>query len=88
MIGRYWKREDDRIAIAVGQAIPGKKYRDVNEFDSAETHLEAYYAFKVNNHLTITPDMQAIWKPNGGGTTTDKESDTILVYGVRGQVDF
>ena len=88
MIGRYWKRGDDYIAIAVGQAIPGKEYRDVNEFDSAETHLEAYYAFKVNDHLTITPDMQAIWKPNGGGTATSKKCGTILIYGVRGQVDF
>lgn len=88
MIGRYWNREEDVVAIAVGQAIPGKEYKDVNEFDKAETHLEAYYSFKVNDHLTLTPDMQVIWEPNGGGTASGKDSDTIFVYGVRGQVDF
>ncbi|NQT32202.1 MAG: carbohydrate porin [Candidatus Omnitrophica bacterium] len=88
MIGRYWNREDDVVAIAIGQAIPGKEYRDVNVYDKSETHLEAYYAFKVNDHLTLTPDMQIIWEPNGGGTTAGKDSDTIFVYGLRGQIDF
>ena len=88
MIGRSWDREEDVLAIAVGQAIPGKEYRDVNEFDKAETHLEAYYAVKINDHFTLTPDTQIIWEPNGGGTASGKDSDTIFVYGVRGQVDF
>ncbi|MDP8259323.1 MAG: carbohydrate porin [Candidatus Aadella gelida] len=86
--GRYWNREEDVVAVAVGQAIPGEEYKDVNEFDEAETHLEAYYSFKVNEHLTLTPDMQVIWEPLGGGTASGKDSDTIFVYGVRGQVDF
>ena len=88
MIGRYWNREDDVVAIAIGQAIPGKEYRDANEYDKSETHLEAYYACKVNDHLTISPDMQIIWEPNGGGTAAGKDSDTIFVYGLRGQIDF
>ncbi|MFH1664661.1 MAG: carbohydrate porin, partial [Candidatus Omnitrophota bacterium] len=88
MTGRYWNREEDVAAIAVGQAIPGKEYKDVNEFDRTETHLEAYYSFKVNDNLTLTPDMQVIWEPNGGGTVSGKDSDTIFVYGMRGQVDF
>ncbi len=88
MIGRYWNREEDVLAIAIGQAMPGKEYRDANEFDKSETHLEAYYAFKVNDHLTLTPDMQIIWEPNGGGIVAGRDSDTIFVYGFRGQVDF
>ena len=87
MIGRYWNREDDIVAVAIGQAIPGKDYRDVNEFDKAETHLEAYYSFKVNEHLTLSPDMQVIWEPNGGGTASGKDADPVFVYGIRGQVD-
>jgi len=87
MIGKYWNREEDILAVAVGQVIPGKDYRDVNEFDNAETHLEAYYSFKVNDHLTLTPDIQVIWEPNGGGTAAGKDADAIFVYGLRGQVD-
>ncbi len=32
--------------------------------------------------------MQAIWKANGGGTTAGRETNTILVYGLRGRIDF
>ena len=88
MICRCWNRENDVAAIAVGQAIPGGEYRNVNEVDKPETHLEAYYAFKVNDHLTLTPDMQIVWDPNGGGTVAGEDLDTIFVYGLRGQIDF
>jgi len=87
MTGKFWEREEDVLAIAVGQAIPGKEYRDVNEFDKNETHLEAYYSFKVNEHLVLTPDIQMIWEPNGGGTIEGKDSDPIFVYGIRGHID-
>jgi carbohydrate-selective porin OprB len=87
MTGRYWNREDDVVAAAIGQAVPGGDYRDVNEFDNAETHLETYYAFKVNDHLTLSPDMQIIWDPNGGGISGSGNSGTIFVYGIRAQVD-
>jgi high affinity Mn2+ porin len=88
MTGEYWMREDDIVGIAVGQAIPGKEYRDTNADHHAETHLEAYYAFKVNEHLTLSPDMQWIWNPNGVSDSADGDNDCIFVYGVRGQVDF
>jgi len=89
MTGKYWNRENDVVAVAIGQAIPGKEYRDINEFHKPETHIEAYYSFQVNEHLTLSPDMQMIWDPNGGGITgTDKDADTVFVYGVRGQVNF
>jgi len=86
--GRHWGREEDVIAVAVGQAIPGEDYKDVNGFDNAETHLEAYYSCRVNEHFTLTPDMQVIWEPNGGGTISGEDSDTIFVYGIRSQIDF
>lgn len=88
MIGRYWGRESDVAAIAIGQVIPGKPYYDVNEFHNTETHFEAYYSLKLNEHLTITPDTQVIWDPNGGGRGDHKDRDTIFVYGMRGQIDF
>jgi high affinity Mn2+ porin len=82
MTGEYWKREDDILAVAIGQAIPGRDYRDTVSEHRVETHIETYYSFKVNDHLTISPDLQIIWEPNG-----NDEDDTITVYGVRAQVD-
>jgi carbohydrate-selective porin OprB len=87
IIGRYWNREDDVLSVAIGQAIPGKEYKDKNEFSRPETHVEAYYSFKVNEHLTLSPDMQIIWDANGGGVANRKDSDTIFIYGLRAQVD-
>ncbi|MDD3088765.1 MAG: carbohydrate porin [Candidatus Omnitrophica bacterium] len=89
MTGKYWNREDDVVAVAIGQVIPGKEYRDINEFHKAETHIEAYYSFQVNKYLTLSPDMQIIWDPNGGGINgIDKDAETVFVYGIRGQVSF
>lgn len=88
MTGQYWNREEDVVAVAVGQAIPGKEYGDAGNPHDNETHLEAYYAYKVNDHLTLSPDMQFIWDPNGVGSSADGDNDCIFVYGVRGQVDF
>ena len=83
---------DDAIGIAFGQAIPSDDYEEANEDAGtslkadSESHLELYYSFKVNDHLTLTPDLQVIWDPYGGdGSAGD---DTIVVGGVRGQVDF
>ena len=82
MTGKYWNRSDDILAIGVGQGIPGKDYRDTEDNHRVQTNLEAYYSFKVNDHLTLAPDMQCIWDPNG-----ENERDPIFVYGVRGQID-
>ena len=57
MTGYLWDRNYDIIAIAVGQVIPGDDYKDANTFNNAETHLEAYYAFKINEHLTLSLDV-------------------------------
>lgn len=87
MTGRYWNREEDVVAAAVGQVIPGGNCRGGDRSDKAETHLEAYYAFKVNDHLTISPDMQIIWQPEGRCTLSGKDPETVFIYGIRGQVD-
>jgi len=51
-----------------------------------EGHFEAYYNYYVNEHLTLTPDIQVICSPYGKDATNG--DDTIVVGGVRGQVDF
>ena len=88
MTGTYWNRDEDIVAIAVGQNIPGKDYGDAGNPHDNETQLETYYAFKVNDHLTLSPDLQVIWSPNGVGSENEGDNDTIFVYGARAQVGF
>lgn len=86
--GSIWGREDDVLAIAFGQAIPSDDYKkaasNLNAKD--EGHFEAYYSFKVNDHLTLTPDIQVIWNPYGNDATNG--NSTITVVGMRAQADF
>ncbi|MBU4311767.1 MAG: carbohydrate porin [Candidatus Omnitrophica bacterium] len=86
--GSGWGREGDIFGIAVGQAIPSDKYKDAGSNLNAEDegHFEAYYNYKVNDHLTMTPDVQIIWNPYGDDASNG--NDTITVVGMKGQVDF
>ena len=86
--GAGWGRENDVLGIAVGQLMPSDKYKDAGTNLSAkdEGHFEAYYNYYVNEHLTLTPDIQIICSPYGKDATNG--DDTIVVGGVRGQVDF
>ena len=84
--GQPWGREDDVFALAVGQDIPSDDYGKAGNADDNEGHFEAYYNFKVNEHLSISPDIQVIWNPNGVGTGA--RDDTVTVIGLRSQVDF
>jgi len=85
--GAFWKREDDVLGMAIGQAIPGKDYRKADAARQGwnEGHIELYYNFKLNDFISFGPDLQMIWNPFGNDTA---EHDTITVYGCRAQVDF
>ena len=86
--GSCWKRSEDILAFGIGQVIPGKEYKGVNSFNKNELHFEAYYSCKLNNNVTISPDVQVIWNPNGGGTVFDNNDNTpVFVLGMRGQID-
>jgi len=85
--GNLWNRGDDILAFAVGQAIPSQNYKDANTLNAKnEGHFETYYNYKVNDYLALTPDLQVIWNPYGDDATVG--DDTIVVGGLRGQVDF
>ena len=87
LAGSLWGRDDDVFAIAFGQVIPSDDYKKANSVKAdSEEHLEVYYSFKVNDHLTVSPDIQVIWDPYGGDATNGDK--TIFVGGVRTQVDF
>lgn len=92
--GDMWKRDNDVVGIALGQAVRSAQ----NEKNSAsgntallddnETIFELYYNFFVNDHLTISPDLQFIVNPNGAGneSTDGSSSSPIVLGGMRTQV--
>lgn len=87
LAGSLWNRDEDVIAIAFGQVIPSDDYKKANDLKAnTESHLEAYYNFKVNDNLSVSPDIQVIWDPYGGDAVNGDK--TIFVGGVRAQVDF
>ena len=88
MTGKYWRRDDDVLAFGFGQALPSKEYKDAGNGGAGEGHFELYYNYRVNEHLSLTPDMQVIWNPNGVNHGYQGDEDAIFVYGLRTQVDF
>ena len=90
--GRAWGREADVLAFALGQAFASGDYKKAGSSTIAapaakpEGHLEAYYRFFVNDHLSISPDVQYIWNPFGKDVAGD--THPVFVAGIRTQVDF
>ncbi|MDD5679747.1 MAG: carbohydrate porin [Candidatus Omnitrophica bacterium] len=81
--GKTWNREDDVLAVAVGQVFPSEDYKDAGHGGKGEGHLEAYYRLQITKWLALSPDYQLIWNPAG-----DEGTNPIFVYGTRGQIDF
>lgn len=80
--GSLWNRKDDVLGIAAGVlAINDKSTAALNPDD--EGHFEVYYKLGLNEHFTLTPDLQVVTNPGGNA-----ENDTITVYGVRAQMNF
>lgn len=85
--GSPWGRPDDVLGLAFGQIFPSRKYKSANDLQAkTESHFECYYNFKVNDHLALSPDLQVIWQPYGKDAANG--DGTIVVGGLRGQVDF
>jgi carbohydrate-selective porin OprB len=85
--GSAWGRPDDVTGLGFGQIMPSNKYKEVNDLQAkTESHLEWYYNCKVNDHLSLSPDLQIIWKPYGKDAANG--DGTIVVGGLRGQVEF
>jgi Carbohydrate-selective porin, OprB family/S-layer homology domain len=54
------------LAIAAGQPI-----RATNKANGSETDFELYYSFRLNDRITLTPDLQIISQPgNVAGNST------------------
>jgi len=92
LLGKRWGRDSDVLGFAFGQVIPSNSYRkagaalDPVRKSETESHLELYYNYRLNKYLHLTPDLQVIWDPYG--KDAENGSGTIVVGGMRGQMDF
>ncbi|MCK5707493.1 MAG: carbohydrate porin [Candidatus Aureabacteria bacterium] len=86
--GEPWMRDNDVFGIAFGQIFISDNYKDAGGYQKADSegHIEFYYSYKVNDHFTISPDVQIVMNPYGGDAING--DDTIVIAGIRGQIDF
>ncbi len=88
--GILWGRDDDMIGLGYNHAYTSGAYRDSLRDVSlntaaAEQRFETYYRFKCNDNLAISPDLQIV---RGIWGVDSSDSDTVVIIGVRAQLDF
>jgi high affinity Mn2+ porin len=86
--GSLWGRDDDVIGLGYARSETGEDYRDSLRIGgmrttAAEETIEAYYNFKVNDNISLSPDIQYANDMAG-----DEGSDSVWILGVRAQLDF
>lgn len=91
--GDLWNRADDYVGFGYAANYLGDQYEKGGYQNHTEGVMEIYYNYYVNEHLTISPDLQLIWNPAGvdqeGGSATNAGDDSMIaVYGVRSYLKF
>jgi ribosomal protein S17E len=83
--GSIWSRTNDVTGFAIGQIYGSKglKTGQISYKNCAETQIELYYKFALNNHIAITPVFQYFISPNG-----EKSHNNIFVWGIRTSFTF
>ena len=86
--GCLWGRADDVFGIAYARSETGENYRNSLRAAglrtaAAEETFEAYYNYRVNGNVSISPDIQ-LAKDMAGMENTD----SVWILGVRAQLDF
>lgn len=81
--GGLWGRADDRLGVAWGWLDTSREYRADTGLDDAENHFEIYYTWQLNEHVSLTPDIQWIKNPAGDGA-----ADDVTVIGLRAKAAF
>jgi high affinity Mn2+ porin len=84
--GDAWGRGADRVGLAFGWLRSSSGFRNASaglaDFgyaaDGAEKDAELYYRYHVNEHVSLTPDLQVIQNPGA-----NPDADTVTAVGVR-----
>jgi len=77
--GGLWGRADDRIGLAEGRLEATK----ASGMTGNETPVELYYAWQVNEHLQISPNLQWIGDPGG-----DQSAGDVTIWGLRAKASY
>lgn len=90
--GRTWGRGHDALGLAAGWLRTSGAYARATALDPTlagytasgnEQILEAYYRFRLNDHVELTPDLQ--WIRRAGG---DRNAPAFTAVGLRAAVGF
>jgi hypothetical protein len=77
--GGLWGRENDRIGLAAGWL----KASNESGMSGTEKPLELYYAWQLNDHIQLSPNVQWIRDPGG-----DSSADNVTVWGLRAKASY
>jgi Carbohydrate-selective porin, OprB family. len=78
---------NDACGIGCGIVKASDAYKQATGRSAkTEGHLEMYYRFACNEYLAISPDLQVITNPFGKDAPNG--DSTIVVVGIRAQIDF
>ena len=77
--GGMWGRDNDSIGLAVGRLEASSE----SGMDDNETPVELYYAWQVNEHLQLSPNLQWIGDPGG-----DKTAGDVTIWGLRAKMAY
>jgi hypothetical protein len=86
LLGAWWNRPDDAVAVAIGQALLSDDFKASAEAPARtgdEWFAEAYYRYVWSENLALSVHVQVI--DNAGG---NKDFDPIAVVGGRAQLIF
>ncbi len=85
LAGNPWNRPDDAFGLAGGILLMSDDWEDAQRaagLDPArEQHIETYYKLRINDNLSISPDLQWIHNPDG-----DAAADDVWSFGLRAQM--
>lgn len=81
--GAAWGRENDRIGVAYGLLKTSDTQKLAQGVTGDENMFEVYYAFQLNDNLSLSPDVQWIRNPAGDETAKD-----VTVWGLRAKAAF
>ena len=85
--GTLWSRDNDVMGLAYGRAMLAYHQEDTLKTAGTkpgdEGHFEAYYNLVLNEHVTISPDLQVVTNAQG-----DDDFKTVVISSVRGQFTF
>lgn len=90
--GRAWGRGGDSVGLAAGFVRTSSEWKQATSLDPTlvgfaadgnEQVLEAYYRWKLSDHLELTPDLQ--WIRRAGG---DGDAPAFMAVGLRAAVGF